>query len=269
MEYNRIADIKRLQFIINTLNENLPKGSKVLDVGCGNGIISRGIGKEGYQVHGIDISEKAIEKAKSLTTLENVTFDNISAEQLVADGNKYDAVICSEVLEHLNNPEKLLGVLYDSLQDNGVLIVTVPNGAGPRETFVTRPVIRMQQKNSLLWRMLPKIKKMLGYTGTTVQSDADDLTHVQFFTKKSLEKLAASNHFKIVKFGVTNFIDDVFPFSLLTKRIFYLQKLDAALADRLPSRFSGSFVTVWKKEGFSNSHPGQRMVSDKVNELKS
>jgi len=247
MEYNRIADIKRLQFIINTLNEKLPKGSKVLDVGCGNGIISRGIGEEGYEVHGIDISDKAIEKAKALTTLKNVTFENISAEQLVADGKKYDAVICSEVLEHLNHPEKLLEVLYDSLHDKGLLIVTVPNGYGPREVFVTKPVIRMQQKNNWMWRTLPKVKKLLGYTGTTVQSDADDLTHVQFFTRKSLEGLAIRNNFQIIKFGVTNFIDDVFPFSLLTKRILYLQKLDAKLADKLPSKYAGSFVSVWKK----------------------
>jgi 2-polyprenyl-3-methyl-5-hydroxy-6-metoxy-1,4-benzoquinol methylase len=247
MEYNRIADIKRLQFIVATLNENLPKGSKVLDVGCGNGIISRGIGKEGFQVHGIDISNKAIEKARALTTLENVTFDNVSAEQLVADGNKYHAVICSEVLEHLNDPGKLLKVLYESLKDDGLLIVTVPNGRGPRETFVTKPVIRMQQKNNWMWRTLPKVKKVLGYSGTTVQSDADDLTHVQFFTKKSLESLATSNHFTIAKFGVTNFVDDVFPFSILAKRIKYLQKLDAAFADKIPAEYAGSFVTVWKK----------------------
>jgi 2-polyprenyl-3-methyl-5-hydroxy-6-metoxy-1,4-benzoquinol methylase len=254
MEYNRVADIKRLEFIIDTLKENLSKTSTVLDVGCGNGIISRGIGKEGYHVHGIDISEKAIEKARALTTLENVTFDNISAEQLVADGKKYDAVICSEVLEHLNHPESLLKVLYQSLKDDGVLIVTTPNGRGPRESFVTKPVIRMQQKNNWMWRTLPKVKKLLGYTGTTVQSDADDLTHVQFFTQTALESLAASNNFKITRFGVTNFIDDVFPFSLLTKRIFYLQKLDAKLADKLPVKYAGSFVSVWKKNLLSSKN---------------
>ena len=249
MEYNRIADIKRLQFIVSTLKKHIRPGATVLDVGCGNGIISRGIGREGFNVFGIDISDKAIEKARSLTNMPNVRFEQISAEQLVADGKRYDAVICSEVLEHLNQPEKLLQVLYQSLTDNGILIVTVPNGKGPRETLVTKPVIRMQRNNSLMWRLLPKIKKALGYTGTTVQSDADDLTHVQFFTKRSLENLAEANRFRIVRFGVTNFIDDVFPFSLLTKRLRFLQKADAALADRLPHSFAGSFVTVWQKNG--------------------
>ncbi|HEU0063944.1 MAG TPA: methyltransferase domain-containing protein [Flavisolibacter sp.] len=247
MEYNRIADIKRLHFIIDTFQNRLPKSATVLDVGCGNGIISRGIGQHGYTVYGIDISEKAIEKARALTNLTNVSFDVVSAEQLVADGKKYDAVICSEVLEHLNQPEKLLNTLYQSLTENGILIVTVPNGSGPRELFVTRPVIKMQKKNSVAWRTLLKLKKLFGYKGTTVQSDADDLTHVQFFTKKSLEKLAKQNKFRITRFGVTNFIDDVFPFSLLTRKIKLLQKVDAAIADKLPSSFAGSFVSVWQK----------------------
>src|SRR5687768_9473176 len=62
MEYNRFADIKRLQFIVDALKKNVPTHATVLDVGCGNGIISRGIGAEGFNVYGIDVSEKAIEK---------------------------------------------------------------------------------------------------------------------------------------------------------------------------------------------------------------
>ena len=247
MEFKRISDIKRLKFIANTLKANLPPQAVVLDVGCGNGVISRSLGEYGYNVYGIDVSEKAIAKAKQLNTFPNVNFDVISAEQLVADGKKYNAVICSEVLEHLNKPADLLKVLHQSLTDNGVLIVTVPNGMGPRELFVTKPVIWMQKKNNFLWRAVSKLKKLLGYKGTTVQSDASDLTHIQFFTRRSLDKLAQSNNFKIVKFGKTNFVEDVFPFSILAKRIPFLQKTDCAIAEILPYRCTGGFVTVWQK----------------------
>ena len=247
MEYKRFADIKRLEFIIETLKKHIPENAVVLDVGCGNGIISRGIGAHGFSVLGIDVSEKAIEKARSLTHIPNVKFDVVSAEQLVADGKKYHAVICSEVLEHLNQPEKLLSVLFRTLTDDGVLIVTVPNGKGPREVMVTKPVISLQKKNNWLWRALLKVKKFFGYSGTTIQSDADDLTHIQFFTKKSLEELAVNNNFKIVRFGKTNFIDDVFPFSLVTRKIKVLQKWDGVLAEKLPYQLTGGFVTVWKK----------------------
>jgi len=247
MEFERVADEKRLNFIIETLHDKLPPRSVVLDVGCGNGVISRNLGKHGYNVYGIDISEKTIEKARKLNTLPNVNFDVLSAEQLVASGKKYNAIICSEVLEHLNDPGSLLRVLNESLYDDGVLIVTVPNGKGPREMFVTRPVIAMQKKNSLVWRAVKKLKTLLGYKGTTVQSDAADLTHIQFFTKKSLEDLADKNKFRILKFGKTNFVEDVFPFSLLAKRIKFLQQLDCKIAEWLPYGCTGGFVSVWKK----------------------
>jgi 2-polyprenyl-3-methyl-5-hydroxy-6-metoxy-1,4-benzoquinol methylase len=248
MEYNRFADIKRLQFIIDTLKAKVPAGTVVLDVGCGNGIISRGIGREGFNVYGIDVSDKAVEKARSLTDLPNVKFDVVSAEQLVADGKKYHAIVCSEVIEHLNQPEKLLNVLYSSLTDDGILIVTVPNGKGPRELLVTKPVIALQKKNNWAWRLLLKIKGFLGYKGTTVQSDASDLTHIQFFTRKSLDKLAQSSGFEIVKFGKTNFIDDIFPISFVTKKIKILQKWDCAVAEKLPYQLTGSFVSAWQKK---------------------
>jgi len=248
MEYNRIADIKRLNFIIDTLNKQLPEGAIVLDVGCGNGVISRSLGAKGFNVYGIDVSEKTIEKARQLNTLSNVKFDVISAEQLVAEGKKYDAVICSEVLEHLNHPAGLLQVLYQSITDNGILIVTVPNGNGPRELFVTRPVISMQKKNNFVWKFVQRVKKMLGYSGSTAQSDASDLTHVQFFTKRSLSTLAEENKFNIVQYGKTNFIEDVFPFSFFSKKIPLLQRMDCAIAEYLPYGCTGGFVTVWQKK---------------------
>jgi 2-polyprenyl-3-methyl-5-hydroxy-6-metoxy-1,4-benzoquinol methylase len=248
MKFNRFADIKRLQFIIETLKNKLPENAVVLDVGCGNGVISRSLGSYGFNVYGIDVSKKAIEKAKQLNSLTNVKFDLLSAEQLVAEGKKYNAVICSEVLEHLIEPEKLLNVLYQSLSDDGILIVTVPNGKGPREVFVTKPIIALQKKNNGIWHTIIKLKSLLGYKGTTIQSDASDLTHIQFFTKKTLDKLAADNDFKIVKFGKTNFIEDVFPFSLITKKISFLQKMDCAIAEFLPYSCTGGFVTVWQKK---------------------
>lgn len=246
-EFKRVADIKRLNFILNALKRSVGEHGQVLDVGCGNGIITREVGAHGFSVYGIDVSDKAIETARSLNTLPNVKFDVISAEQLVADGNRYDAVICSEVLEHLNEPSKLLATLFQSLKDNGILIVTVPNGKGPREVLVTKPVQRMQRRNNWMWKSMQKFKRMLGYKGTTVQSSADDLTHIQFFTRNTLRQLAGNNHFTIVEFGKTNFMEEVFPFSFLARRSRFVQKMDCAVAELLPYGCTSGFVTVWRK----------------------
>src|SRR5215218_7989779 len=99
-EYDRIADRKRVDFIAGVLNQSLGKDARILDVGCGNGVISRHLGKQGFTVLGIDVSQKTIDTARALTHIPNVQFQKMSAEELVATGETYDAVICSEVLEH-------------------------------------------------------------------------------------------------------------------------------------------------------------------------
>ena len=248
LEFSKIADIKRVDFIFESLNQNISSAGTVLDVGCGNGVISRFLGSKGYKVHGVDLSEKAIAQARSLNNLPNVTFDVVNAEQLAEQGIQYDAVICSEVLEHLNKPSDLLKNIFSLLRDDGKLVVTVPNGKGPREVLVTKPVQRMQKKNGLIWRLILKMKSTLGYKGTTIQSAADDLTHIQFFSKKDLEKLSSDNNYRIIKFAKCNFIDDVFPFSFFIKRVKTLQKLDSKMADLLPYPFTSGFLSVWVKD---------------------
>ena len=74
MEFERIADKKRLDFIVASLRNNVPGGGEILDVGCGNGIITRGIGAAGFNVLGIDVSEKTISRAIAGNTLPNVSF---------------------------------------------------------------------------------------------------------------------------------------------------------------------------------------------------
>lgn len=245
--YTRYADIKRLDFIKKNLAESIPPNGTVLDVGCGNGIISLQLGKEGYAVHGIDMSDKSIENAKQKNPFTNVTFSVMDAETMRASGQRYDAIVCSEVLEHLNQPSNLVHQLADILQPNGILLVTVPNGTGPRESLVTKPFLKLRKKNNWAWRSVLKLKKTLGYSGTTIQSDADNLDHIQFFTRDQLNKLSQENGFNIHKIESSNFIDDIFPISLIASKSRLLQTLDARIADILPVAFTGGYLMVWKK----------------------
>jgi 2-polyprenyl-3-methyl-5-hydroxy-6-metoxy-1,4-benzoquinol methylase len=245
--YSRVADLKRLDFIKKNLAESIPANGSVLDVGCGNGIISLNLGKEGYTVHGIDMSSKSIENAKQKNPFTNVTFSVMDAETMRASGKRYDAIVCSEVLEHLNQPGNLVRELFHILQDNGILLVTVPNGTGPRESLVTKPFLALRRKNNWTWRSVVKLKTALGYSGTTIQSDADNLDHIQFFTKSQLTKLSDENGFKIHKIESSNFIDDIFPVSLIASRSRFLQKVDGKIADILPVSLSGGYLMTWRK----------------------
>jgi ubiquinone/menaquinone biosynthesis C-methylase UbiE len=245
--YNRVADLKRLDFIRKNLKESLPPNGNVLDVGCGNGIISLQLGQDGFNIKGIDVSDKAIEKARASNPFSNVQFEVADADKLKASGESFDAIICSEVLEHLNYPGRLLKELLPILKDSGILIVTVPNGNGPREALVTKPFLRLRKKNNWLWRSVLKIKSGLGYSGTTIQSEADNLDHIQFFTYQDLQRLSHETGFRIDKISSSNFIDDIFPVSLLSRRLKFIQKFDSFIADLLPRTFTGGYLMVWKK----------------------
>lgn len=246
--YSKAVDHKRLKFILDQLYEHVSTNGKVLDVGCGNGLMSMAIGQAGFKVLGVDISKKAIQKASQSNTLPQVDFKVMGADDLVADGLTYDAVICSEVLEHLDNPNNLLKTLYQLLSDQGVLIVTVPNGRGPREVLITKPMQNLQKNGGILLNAAEAFKSSLGYTGTTEQSDADDLTHVQFFTKNGLNKMLNTQRFKMTAFGKANFLADVFPFSMLANRSYKIQHLDCRLADILPHHCTCGFYSAWMKK---------------------
>lgn len=248
IEYERVVDLKRLAFIEKNLSFLNPESHLILDVGCGNGNISRYLGNLGYRTTGVDISEKAIEKAQSLNTYQNVEFFVKNAEQLNDENRKFDAIICSEVLEHLENPLELLEAIKKILNKDGILIVTVPNGMGPREVLMTKPMQWIRKDNPKVWDVVSKIKQKLGYSGQTIQSDADNLDHIQFFTFADLKQMAETNNFDIVDHEKSDFLEDVFPFSLFTKRIKALQRLDCKMADQLPKFCAGGFHTAWRRK---------------------
>lgn len=243
--YKRIEDFKRLEFIKQTIEQRGTEKLSVLDVGCGNGNISRYIGSLGHSVVGIDASASSIKKAKSLNTLPNVIFMNIPAEELDEE-TKYDLIICSEVIEHLHIPSLVLKTLSTKLNEDGTLIITVPNGYGPRELFITQPVQFIMKHLPSMFRVLNQFKKILGFKGTTLQSDAEDLKHIQFFTKRSLINLATSNNLTLTTFRASNFFEGVFPYSILAKRSKLLQRLDCWMADQLPHQFASGFMSAWK-----------------------
>lgn len=109
-EFRPLHDINPLR--LEWINARaLLNGRKVIDIGCGGGILAESMAKKGADVTGIDLSEKAL-KVADLHSLEAgvaMRYELISAEDMAArEAGQYDVVTCMEMLEHVPDPASIV-----------------------------------------------------------------------------------------------------------------------------------------------------------------
>ena len=105
-------------------------GKRVLDVGCGGGILTESMSKEGATVTGIDLSTKALKVAElhQLESGTSVDYHSISAEDLAREEpNAYDVVTCMEMLEHVPNPASVVQACANLCKAGGTIFFSTLN----------------------------------------------------------------------------------------------------------------------------------------------
>jgi len=106
-------------------------GKKVLDVGCGGGILADSMARKGADVTGIDLSTKALRIAQLHaieTQTPSVQYREISAEALASEQpSQFDVVTCMEMLEHVPDPQSIINACFTLLKPNGVLVLSTIN----------------------------------------------------------------------------------------------------------------------------------------------
>jgi ubiquinone/menaquinone biosynthesis C-methylase UbiE len=126
----------RLKEIWRSLTRIKLDQPKVLDVGCGIGVLSIMIAKHiDASVVGIDLSEAAITSARKLAKgLPKITFNIASADKLaeIFNENTFDVVLLADVIEHIREDESVLAQVYSILKQGGYVIISVPTPHYPR-----------------------------------------------------------------------------------------------------------------------------------------
>jgi 2-polyprenyl-3-methyl-5-hydroxy-6-metoxy-1,4-benzoquinol methylase len=228
---------KRLRFVDGSMQQEFAGIKRcqlrILDIGCGNGSqLAVPLANAGYQVTAVDPHELSIRRGRRLGP--TVKFVHGVADDLPE--SKFDCVIISEVLEHLDAPEDLLRVALPHLGESGLLIVTVPNGYGEfeldRRLYQT---LHVDKLFAWLSSVLKRDKSRIGLAGSDEVSP-----HIQRFTVSRLCEIFRRNNLLLIEARGTSLVSGPFMVHLFG-RSETLIHLNATIADHLPL----SLVAGW------------------------
>jgi 2-polyprenyl-6-hydroxyphenyl methylase / 3-demethylubiquinone-9 3-methyltransferase len=128
----------RRDFIIKQLVHNFGRdiadrqalaGLKILDVGCGAGLLCEPLAARGAEVIGIDAAGRNVEIARWHASLSGLAIDykHCLAEHLVETRERFDVVLNTEVIEHVSDPPRLMQQCADLVKPGGLMIVATLN----------------------------------------------------------------------------------------------------------------------------------------------
>lgn len=223
----KISNDKRYNFILSYLTEIFShklQQIQILDIGCGCGEIEKYLGNAGCNnITGIDIDEDSINRARILCKSFPFDFkiENIESFSPSLPEKHWDCIICSEVIEHLANPEQFVANVLKLLKKDGRLFISIPNGHGPWERYH-----RSVEKHNYL----------------TLDKQPCGKYHLQRFRFREFVSMMNRNGYLLAKYQKSNFVSHVWPFSVIGYHSYdVFERVDCMMANYIPK----SLVSGW------------------------
>lgn len=173
---------RRARWIITQLQAK--SGEKIVDLGCGNGYylyLLDNVPIKNLSVVGIDSDANALQAVNGYVHNRNINLIKTDLERIPYPDNNFDKAIMSEVIEHVENPDKVLAEIRRVLKPDGTLLLTTPNINYP---FFWDPV------NWFLQRVFHTHIKSGFWAGIWNQ-------HLRLYTKDQISELIIENGFII------------------------------------------------------------------------
>ena len=167
------------------------KGLRVLDVGCGGGILADAMARKGADVLGIDLASKALKVAQLHaleTQTEGVHYQEISAEALAAEQpGRFDVVTCMEMLEHVPDPSSVVKACATLVKPGGHVFFSTINRNPKAFLFAivgAEYVLNLLPRGTHEYAKLIKPSELAGYA----RSVGLNLTHTKGLQYNPLTK---------------------------------------------------------------------------------
>jgi SAM-dependent methyltransferase len=103
------------------------EGRHVLEIGCGEGIGTSILAGKAASIVAVDYSEKALDVARRKYTTKNITFTRMKVPPLGFGDMSFDAVVCFQMIEHLQKPEELVAEIQRVLRRDALALIATPN----------------------------------------------------------------------------------------------------------------------------------------------
>ena len=105
--------------------KELTSGKHLLDIGCSTGFFLEVAADEGFDIRGVEFSSVAISMAKPKIA-ERIVLGDINT-LLAREASKFDVVTCFDIIEHVQDPPKLLREIWDILSPGGIIALSTPD----------------------------------------------------------------------------------------------------------------------------------------------
>ncbi|HER27522.1 MAG TPA: class I SAM-dependent methyltransferase, partial [Rhodospirillales bacterium] len=194
--------LKRFHYIDGVIEACNPE--TVLDIGCGTGaLLTHPLAASHRRTHffGVDSDAASIEWAKRTYSLPNLEF---SADLDDYRDRRFQLIIASEVLEHVEEPLDFLNQIRRSLAAGGKVILTVPNGYGPFEwSVLAETALRLSglYKFAIALTRLIRNRRPLFPVAENVSAETLAVSpHINFFSFGVLARIFSAGGFHITSF---------------------------------------------------------------------
>ncbi|HUE17286.1 MAG TPA: class I SAM-dependent methyltransferase [Planctomycetaceae bacterium] len=152
---------------VRMLSRGLPPGARVLDVGCGRGVLLSSLADRGFEVHGFEINAAAAAAADPRASIR-IGSDLEDAGYAAAS---FDEVIVWHVLEHLPDPRRTLQEIGRILKPGGRLIVAVPNYSSVQARWSGAAWFHLDLPRHLFHFPLAGLRRLLVDSGFALRSE--------------------------------------------------------------------------------------------------
>lgn len=189
--------------VLNQIEQYLDDEKSVLDIGCGFGVTALSLAKKGCKVTALEPNKEllAVAKEKALDNSVAIEFKNLNMSQLDSFESNADFLICHNVLEYVDDPEKAISDLASKTNQSGYLSLITHN---PMANVLKKAIVDKSPK------------KALTYIGENSDYSSVIGAEISLYSNEAIQKWLNNAGFEVVnRYGVHNlygYIDNEFKF---------------------------------------------------------